>query len=69
MTAAHPTHPRFGRMVRLEQHGCEVHIILVANTVAQATSVCEHILAQLEAGEFQLAIHGKPSTINQEPTS
>jgi len=68
MTAAHPTHPSFGRTVRLEQHGCEVHIILVANTVAQAASACDHILAQLEAGEFQITIRGKPTSIIEEPT-
>ena len=55
------SHPNFGREARIEQLGCEVRLIFVANTEAQADSLAERLLAGLRAGNLNLNFLGKPT--------
>lgn len=59
------THPNFGREVRIEQYGTEVHLIFVAGTQAQADSMCEELLRQLKGGAVNLTMMGKPTSIRE----
>lgn len=60
------THPNFGSEARVEQHGCEVRVVFVAGTQAQADSMCESILSQLKAGALNITMMGKPTSIVRE---
>lgn len=59
------THPNFGSEARVEQYGREVHVIFVAGTNAQADSLAESIVAQLQAGAINITMMGKPTAIHR----
>ena len=61
------THPSFGKQVRIEQFGREVHLIFVADTMGQSDSLCEHLLGQLKAGALNITLMGKPTSVEEEP--
>jgi hypothetical protein len=53
------SHPDFGREVRVDQFGKEVHLIFVADNVQQANSLVDTLLEQLKAGTLHLTLMGK----------
>jgi hypothetical protein len=57
------THPNFGNQVDIEQQGRQVRLTFTAGTVAQAESLAEHLLAQLEGGALNLTLMGKPKSV------
>lgn len=57
------SHPNFGKEVRIEQYGKEVHLIFVAGSQAQSDSMVETLLAQLKAGALNLTLMGKPTSV------
>jgi hypothetical protein len=59
------THPNFGKEVRIEQFGKEVHLIFVASTQRQSDSMCDELLRQLKGGAVNLTMMGKPTRIEQ----
>ena len=59
------THPNFGREARVEQYGREVHLIFVAGTAAQADSLAESIVSQLQAGAINITMMGKPTAVHR----
>jgi hypothetical protein len=60
------SHPNFGREVRIEQYGKEVHLIFKANTIDQADAMCEELLRQLKLGGVNITMMGKPTNIIEE---
>ena len=62
------THPNFGKEVRIEQFGNEVHLIFVAGTRRQSDSMCEELLRQLKSGAVNITLMGKPTSI-EEPAA
>jgi hypothetical protein len=60
------SHPNFGKEVRVEQYGREVHLIFKANTQAQSDSLCDELVRQLKEGGLHLNLMGKPSAIVEE---
>lgn len=56
-------YPNYGRQVRIEQYGQEVHLIFVAGSMQQADDVVNDLLNQLKQGHLQIKIQGQPSTI------
>jgi hypothetical protein len=54
-----PTHPDFGRQVSVQQNGNEVRLTFVAETEAQAVSLTEHLIAQLEGGHLVITLAGR----------
>jgi hypothetical protein len=61
-----PTHPNFGREIRIAQHGNEIHLIFVAGTRAQADSVYENLFSQLQAGELNISMKSdKPRSVTE----
>lgn len=65
MSAQGFTHPNFGKEVRIEQYGREVHLIFKADTDRQADSLVETILAQLKNGAINLTMMGKPTSVTE----
>lgn len=63
------THPNFGTQARVEQYGREVHVVFVAATEAQADSLCENILSQMQAGALNITMMGKPTSVISEERS
>jgi len=59
------THPNFGKEVRIEQFGNEVHLIFKAATSRQADSLVDELLRQLESGRLNLTLIGKPTSIQE----
>lgn len=59
------THPNFGSEARVEQCGREVHLIFVAGTDAQADSLAESIVSQLQAGAINITMMGKPTAVHR----
>lgn len=59
------THPNFGKEVRIEQYGKEVHLIFVAGTEHQADGMVKTLLKQLKAGALNLTLMGKPTSIEE----
>ena len=59
------THPNFGKQVRIEQYGKEVHLIFVAGTQAQSDSMCDTLLTQLKAGALNITLMGTPTSIEE----
>lgn len=57
------SHPNFGREVRIEQFGKEVHLIFVAGSQPQSDSMCEELLRQLQTGALNLTLMGKPTSV------
>lgn len=57
------THPNFGREVRIEQFGREVHLIFVAGSDQQADSLVDTLLDQLKAGALNLTMMGGKPTV------
>jgi hypothetical protein len=64
MSARAFTHPNFGKEVRIEQYGREVHLIFVAGTQAQSDSMCDELLRQLKGGALTLTMMGPPTSID-----
>jgi hypothetical protein len=60
------THPKFGKEVRVEQHGREVRLIFLASTQAQADDLRDDLRRQLAAGRLYLALIGKTTSIRNE---
>ncbi len=58
-----PTHPNFGRELRIEQYGNEVHLIFVAGSRQQSNSLVDELMRQLKAGALNLSIMGKPTSV------
>lgn len=69
MSARGFTNPNFGKEVRVEQWGCEVHLIFVGGTEAQAGDLVDNILGQLKAGAINITMMGKPTAIIDEAKS
>lgn len=65
MSARGFTNPDFGKEVRVEQWGREVHLIFVGATEAKATAVVENILTQLKAGAINITMMGQPTKITE----
>lgn len=63
MSARGFTNPDFGKEVRVEQWGREVHLIFVGATEAKADDLVTNILAQLQAGAINITMMGKPTKI------
>lgn len=59
------THPNFGRQVRIEQFGKEVHLIFVAGTQTQSDDLCDELLRQLKSGALNMTLMGKPTSIKE----
>jgi len=59
------SHPNFGNQVRIEQYDREVHLIFVAKTREQSDSMCDELLRQLKGGAVNLALMGKPTSIDE----
>ena len=57
------SHPNFGREARIEQYGREVHLIFVAGTERQASSLVDTLLEQLKAGALNLTMMGGKPTV------
>lgn len=66
MSARGFTHPNFGSEARVEQYGREVRLIFVAGTEAQADSLAESIVSQLQAGAINITMMGKPTAIHRD---
>lgn len=62
------SHPDFGRQVRIEQFGREVHLIFVAGTQALSDSLVEDLLRQLKTGAVNITMMGKPTSVSEEKT-
>ncbi|MGD9613794.1 MAG: hypothetical protein AB7H90_01205 [Alphaproteobacteria bacterium] len=60
------TNPDFGKEVRIEQVGREVHLIFVAGNQYKANKLVENLLAQLKAGALNITLMGKPTSITEE---
>jgi hypothetical protein len=60
------SHPNFGTQARIEQIGREVRLIFVAGTVAQAESLAESIVAQLQSGAVKLTMMGEPTSVEEQ---
>lgn len=63
MSAQGFSHPNFGKEVRIEQYGREVHLIFRAGTDQQADSLVETLLTQLKNGALNLTMMGKPTSV------
>lgn len=57
------SHPNFGNEVRIEQYGKDVHLVFVAKTRELANNLCDELLRQLQAGEIEIKLAGKPTSI------
>ncbi len=66
MSARNFTNPDFGKEVRVEQWGREVHLIFVGATEAKASDLVDNILAQLKAGTINITMMGKPTSVTKE---
>lgn len=60
------SHSNFGKQVRIEQYGCEVHLIFVAGSQAQSDSLCDELLRQLKDGALNLTLMGKATSVTEE---
>lgn len=60
------SHPSFGKEVRVEIHGREVHLVFVGNTAEYADELADDLLAQLKSGAINLTLMGKPTSITEE---
>lgn len=59
------THPNFGKQVRIEQFGKEVHLIFVADSMGQSDSLCDFLLQQLKGGSLNITLMGKPTSVEE----
>ncbi len=59
------SHSDFGKEVRIEQHGTEIHLVFKASTMAQADDFHDELLRQLKAGAFHLTLTGTPTSIEE----
>ena len=66
MSARGFTNPDFGKEVRVEQYGREVHLIFVASSPAKADALVENILGQLKAGAINITMMGQPTSVTEE---
>lgn len=66
MSARGFTNANYGKQVRIEQYGREVHLIFVASSDAKANDLVENILTQLKAGALNLTLMGKPTAVIEE---
>ncbi len=65
MSAKAFSNPNFGKEVRIEQSGNEVHLIFVAGSRAQSDSMCDDLLRQLKGGAVNITLMGKPTSIQE----
>lgn len=65
MSASAFSHPNFGKEVRIEQFGKEVHLIFVAGTRQQSDGMCDELLRQLKSGALNITLMGKPTSIQE----
>lgn len=65
MSASAFSHPNFGKEVRIEQYGREVHLIFVAGSQPQSDSMCEELLRQLKGGAVNLTLMGAPTSVTE----
>ena len=66
MSARGFTNPNFGKEVRVEQWGREVHLIFVGESEAKANALVDNILGQLKAGAINITMMGKPTAVVDE---
>lgn len=66
MSARGFTNPNFGKEVRVEQWGREVHLIFVGATEAKASNLLDNIVGQLKAGAINITMMGKPTAVVEE---
>lgn len=69
MSARGFTNPDFGREVRVERWGREVHLIFVGATEAKANDLVDNILTQLKAGAITITMMGKPTKIEEDSSA
>lgn len=62
-----PPSPHSGNEMRVEQDGCEVRIVFVCSTSAQAAGLVEDIVKQLRNGTLQLTVKGDPTDVIENP--
>lgn len=63
MTEREPTHPNFGHEARVEWNDREVRLIFVADSAQMAKSLARSILGQLQQGEINITMKGKPTKV------
>jgi hypothetical protein len=59
------SHPNFGKQVRIEQYGREVHLIFVADSQDQSDNLCDELLRQIKGGPVNLTLMGQPTGIEE----
>jgi hypothetical protein len=59
------SHPNFGKEVRIDQKGKEVHLVFIASTRKQADDIVAHLLDQLKNGALNITLMGKPTSITE----
>jgi hypothetical protein len=59
------SHPDFGREVRVEHRGREVHLIFVTHSVEQAGEFVETLVSQLRSGALNLTMMGEPTSVEE----
>lgn len=59
------SHPNFGKEIRVEQYGKEVHLVFVAATQIQSDSCVQELLKQLKTGALNITLMGKPTTVTE----
>lgn len=69
MSARGFTNPDFGKQVRVEQWGREVHLIFIGDTEAKASELVDNILNQLKAGAINITMMGKPTKIEEDSSA
>jgi hypothetical protein len=60
------THTNLGREVRVEQNGRTVKLAFVCGTRIQADQLADDLLRQLQSGELNLTLMGKPTSITED---
>lgn len=57
----------FGKEVRVEQSGKEIHLIFVASTQKEASDLREEIVTQLKSGRgFALTLSGQAEAMTEQ---
>lgn len=57
--------PNFGKELRIEQCGEEVHLIFVAKSQSQSDSMCDELFRLLKTGELNLTLTAKPAGVHE----
>jgi hypothetical protein len=60
------TYPNYGDEARVEVHGREVYVVLIAKNVQTAEALAEDIVEQMKAGALNLTMMGKPTRVTEQ---